>query len=101
MDCKTCKENREYVSRHVHEADLDRLERINKRWFYAWLITFLLLVGCVAGFIYYESQWQVVETTEVSQDVDTGEGNAYVAGVGDVYYGKGQADSQTNEEPQT
>ena len=93
MDCKTCKENRDYISRHVHESDLDRLERINKRWFIAWLITFLLFVGTNAGWIYYESQWQV-EQTEVSQDVNTGEGDAYVAGIGDVYYGESQADSQ-------
>lgn len=96
MDCKTCKENREYVSRHVHEADLDRLERINKRWFYAWLITFLLLVGCVAGFIYYESQWQVVET-QVTQENDSGYNN-YIGNDGDIYNGK--TDYQ-NEEPQT
>lgn len=95
MDCKTCKENREYVSRHVHEADLDRLERINKRWFYAWLITFLLLVGCVAGFIYYESQWQVVET-QVTQENDSGYNN-YIENDGDIYNGK--TDYQ-NEEPQ-
>lgn len=98
MDCKTCKENREYVSRHVHEADLDRLERINKRWFYAWLITFLLLVGCVAGFIYYESQWEVVNTTEVTQENTNGY-NSYIGNDGDIY--NGETNHQNNEKPQT
>ena len=84
MDCKSCKESREFVSRHVHESDLDRLERINKRWFFAWLITFILLVGCVAGFIYYESQWEVVTTTEVTQQNDGGYNN-YIGNDGDIY----------------
>lgn len=74
----------------VHEGEMARMERANKRWFTAWLITFLLLVGCVAGFIWYESQF---EETSVTQDVDTGEGAAYVTGIGDVY-GEGKTDSQ-------
>ena len=94
MDCKTCKEIRDVVSRHVHESDLDRLERINKRWFVAWLITFLLLVGCVAGFIYYESQWEVVSTTEVTQENTDGYNN-YIGNDGDIYNGK--TDYQNNE----
>lgn len=96
MDCKTCKESREFVSRHVHESALDRLERINKRWFVAWLITFLLLVGCVAGFIYYESQWQVVNTVEVTQENDNGYDN-YVGNDGDIY--NGETNYQENKEP--
>ena len=84
MDCKNCREAREVVSRHVHEADLDRLERINKRWFLAWLITFVLLVGCVAGFIWYESQFMDEEWTfEATTD---GGGNAIANGNGEVYY---------------
>lgn len=86
MDCKSCKESREIISRHAHEADLDRMDRVNKRWFAAWLITFVLLVGCVAGFVWYESQWEDV-STEVSQEVDTSSGSAYVIGVGD-YHGE-------------
>ena len=74
----------------VHEAEMTRLERINKRLFAAWLITFVLLVGCVAGFIWYEAQF---EETTVTQDVDTGDGAAYVTGIGDVY-GEGKTNSQ-------
>ena len=66
----------------VHEAEMARMERVNKRWFWAWVITFILLVGCVAGFIWYEAQF--VEES-VWQEVDTGNGAAYVAGIGDKY----------------
>lgn len=60
----------------VHESEMARMERVNKRWFIAWLITFLLLIGCVAGFIWYESQYvdEVTETIETSAE---GGGNAY------------------------
>ena len=92
MDCNACKENCELVSRHTHESDLDRMDRINKRWFIAWLVTFVLLVACVAGFVWYESQWQVVEettTTEVEQDADNG-GNNEFKFVGGDYYGEAE-----------
>lgn len=94
-DCKTCKENRqnvEPVPYIVHESAMARQERNNKRWFIAWLITFILLVGCVAGFVWYENQWEVVET-EITQDIDTGIGDAFVSGTGDVIYGESAADS--------
>ena len=87
MDCNSCKESRDIVSRHVYESALDRMERVNKRWFIAWIITFVLLVGCVAGFIWYESQWEVVEevvTTEVSQNASGDGSNRFVGG---DYYG--------------
>ena len=88
MDCGTCgREGKDFVSRNTHEADLDRLDRINKRWFWAWLITFVLMIGCITGFAIYKSQWETVETREISQEVDTGEGDAYVAG-GDLWYGE-------------
>lgn len=69
----------------VHESEMTRMERVNKRWFIAWLITFLLLVGCVAGFLWYEAQWETVETVtqEVTQESDAGS-NHFVGG---DYYG--------------
>ena len=77
------------------------MERINKRWFVAWLITFLLLVGCVAGFIWYESQWEVVESAtsmEVEQDADGNGSNLFVGG--DYSYGSTESQGNNeNEEP--
>jgi hypothetical protein len=66
----------------VHEAEMARMERTNKRWFIAWLVTFVLLVGCVAGFIWYESQFEdIVITAEQQAD---GDSNNYAVG-GDFY----------------
>ena len=92
-DCNTCREAREMIPRHVHESALDRMERMNKRWFVAWLITFVLLVGCVAGFIWYESQLEVIETyQEVEQEADGNGTNNFIGG---NYYG--EADSQDED----
>lgn len=72
----------------VHEADMERLERSNKRLWVLSILLVLMLVGTNAGWIWYESQFEeVVETTtqEVDQDVDTGDGDTTVIGMGDIY----------------
>lgn len=80
------------IQRYYHEQEVSRLERHNKRWFIAWLITFLLLVCCVAGFIWYEAQFQdEVITVEATQTTEGG-GNNYALG-GDLY---GAAESQSD-----
>lgn len=62
------------------EAEMARAERhIKRQWILA-IILVVLLVGSNALWVYYESQF---ENTEVSQEVDTGEGDATVIGVGD------------------
>lgn len=78
----------------AHEAEMARIERANKRWFVAWLVTFVLFIASWAWFLYYESQWEVVETTEVTQDADGNGNNSYIGG---NYYGK--ADSQDYPPP--
>lgn len=81
------------IQRYYYEADMARMERANKRWFYAWLITFILLVGCVAGFIWYESQFEDVVYTVESQ-TDTG-GTAIANATGEVTFnGAGESNSQ-------
>jgi hypothetical protein len=57
----------------VHEGAMARMERTIKR---LWILVILLavfLVGTNAAWIYYKSQFETVETTEIFQDVDTGE----------------------------
>lgn len=73
------------IQRYYHEDSMARMERANKRWFVAWLITFILLVGCVAGFLWYEAQWETVETVtqDVTQESEAGS-NHFVGG---DYYG--------------
>lgn len=97
MDCKSCKEAREVISRHAHEADLDRMDRVNKRWFWAWMITFILFIMSWAGFLWYESQWEVVESTITQEAVADNGSDIRLVG-GDYYGSEGQANSQ-NEKP--
>lgn len=88
-DCKSCKESRqnvEPVPYIVHESAMARQERVNKRWFLAWLITFVLFIASWAGFLWYESQWEVVET-EITQENDGGYNN-YIGNDGDIYNGE-------------
>ena len=81
----------------VHEAEMARMERVNARLFWAWVVTLILLVGCVAGFIWYEAQF-VEEENTVTQDIDTGNGNLAVTGIGDLYYGESTSNSKNAQE---
>jgi hypothetical protein len=48
------------------------------------------------GWLYWESQFSTTESTEVSQDIDTGNGDAFIAGIGDVVYGESETESNQN-----
>lgn len=86
----------ETVSKYFFESAMTRAEWANRRWFIAWLVTFIVLVSVVAGVVWYESQW-VVEETTVTQDVDTGDGDAIITGIGDVHYGESTTDYDYEE----
>ena len=73
----------------IHEGMMVRQERTIKRMFILCIIIFTALIATNACWIWYEAQW---EDQVVTQDVDTGEGNAVVAGIGDIY-GEDQTDS--------
>ena len=97
MDCKECKNKKENeytvetarkaqpVEYFVHEGMMARMERTQKRIWVLCVIMITLLAASWVGFFVYESQY---EDVSVSQDVDTGEGDAIIAGVGDVHYGE-------------
>jgi uncharacterized protein YpmB len=72
-----------------------RMERSNKRLLV--IIIVLLAIIAVLSFLYVDAITQY-ETYEIDQEVDTGDGDAYVAGVGDVYYGTNPTES---DDPQT
>ena len=78
-------ETMEPVPYLVHESMLARQDLIIKRLWITVILLIVLLVGTNAGWIVYESQF---EDVVVTQDVDTGEGDAVIAGVGDVNYGE-------------
>lgn len=83
-DCKACKEARlkiEPVPYIVHEAALARLERVIRRLWILLIILLLLFVGTNAGWIYYESQFEIVETTTTDIDQFTRDGgNNFIVG---------------------
>ena len=81
----------------VHEAEMARMERVNTRLFWAWIVTLILLAGCVVGFTWYEAQF-VEEENTVTQDIDTGNGNLAVTGIGDLYYGESTSNSKNAQE---
>lgn len=81
----------------VHEGEMARQERTIKRLWILCIIIFLAFVISNAVWIWYESQWEDVTTMqEVEQDVDTGDGDAFVNGIGDLIYGTGKAESEDN-----
>lgn len=75
----------------AHEAEMARQERTIKRLWILLILTIILLVATNGAWIWWESQW---EDVSVTQEVDTGDGSAFVAGVGDVNYGESQTDSK-------
>jgi hypothetical protein len=97
-DCKSCKENRqnvEPVPYIVHESAMARQERNNKR---LWVVVIILIAALIltnAAWIYYESQWEVVETTtqEVEQTTDGDGDNNFVGG---DYYGSAESENDQN-----
>lgn len=62
-----------------HEGDMARMERSNKRLFIVILVLIVALVGSNAAWIYYENQF--TDEISVEQDVDTGDGDAFVNGI--------------------
>ena len=76
------------VPYYVHEGEVARQERHIRRLWILCIIMFIALVGTNAGWIWYECQW---EDQVITQDVDTGFGNAYVTGIGDI-----NGESETN-----
>lgn len=86
-DCNACKEKHkaaEPVPYIVHESDMARQERTIKRLWIALILVIVLLVGSNCAWIYYNSQF---EDVSVEQEVDTGNGDAIVTGVGDINNG--------------
>ncbi len=75
-----------------HEGDMARMERANKRLWIVIIILIVALIGSNAGWLYYENSF---EDVTVEQEVDTGMGDAYVHGVGDIYYGENQTESES------
>lgn len=69
------------VSFAAFESACTRLERTNHRLFIIIVLLLMALIGTNAAWIYYESQWQVVESTTTNQTVtQDGESNRFIGG---------------------
>ena len=76
----------------LYESAMARMERANKRLWIVALILIAVILLTNAGWIIYESQYQVTETSiEADQDGD----GINIVGNGDVMYG---ADSENQDE---
>lgn len=84
----------------AHEADMARMERINRRLWIALLIVILLFTASNAFWIWRESQFEdVITTTEtVTQDTGSGSGDNTFNGdfIGGDYYGETNSNKNSN-----
>lgn len=85
-DCKTCRENRQSVDPVpyiAHESAMARQERTIKKLWIALMVSIVLWAVTVAGIVYYQSQFETVETTvtqDVQQETEAGGTNNFVGG---------------------
>ena len=91
--CNSCKADETTIPYVVYEANEMRHERREKR--YVWLIAILifLLVGTNIGWLIYESQFEVVQDTTITQENENGYNN-YIGNDGDINYGKANDKNQ-------
>lgn len=75
----------------VHESAMARAERNTKALIWVIVLLIVLLVGTNAGWLWYESQFEVVEetTTETTVTQDNASGyNNYIGNDGDIVNGE-------------
>ena len=95
MSCDTCKNKTttpESVPYIVHESAMARAERTVKRLWITILTLIFLFVGSNCAWLWYNSQFEVVETTSIEAEQD-GSGVNIVSG-GDLDYGAESKDNQ-------
>ena len=97
MDCETCKEKRKVIAQTpkdvpyiAHESAVARLERVIKRLWVLALVLIVLLAASNAAWIWWESQYQTIETTITQENADGY--NNYIGNDGDIV--NGNADDQ-------
>ena len=97
MDCETCKEKRKVIAQTpkdvpyiAHESAVARLERVIKRLWVLVLVLIILLAASNAAWIWWESQYQTIETTITQENADGY--NNYIGNDGDIV--NGNADDQ-------
>ena len=97
MDCETCKDKRKVIAQTpkdvpyiAHESAVARLERVIKRLWVLALVLIVLLAASNAAWIWWESQYETIETTITQENADGY--NNYIGNDGDIV--NGNADNQ-------
>lgn len=82
----------------VHEGDMARMERSNRRlWIVILVLIVIVIVSNIAWLCYENSMEDVTTTNEVTQELDTnGGGDAMING--DVSIGKSKENSENNNQ---
>lgn len=86
---------------YLHEGEMFRLERLNKRWFIAFMIVLVMLFVTNTAWIIHEMQYKdEVWTYEIQQDSGEGGTNTYTDNTVRFIGGddNAEADSQNNGE---
>ena len=94
--CSNCNNEKtapEAVPYIVHESAMARAERGAKRLWTVIILLIVLLVGTNGAWLWYESQFETVETVEVTQENADGYNN-YIGNDGDIT--NGETDSKSN-----
>ena len=83
-DCNSCKSKQpDSVPYIVHESAMARAERAAKRLWIVIILLIVLLVGSNCAWLWYNSQFETIETTI---EAEQGDGINIVGG-GDITYG--------------
>lgn len=77
------------------ESVLVRQERTIRRLWILCILLLIALIGTNGAWIYYESQFETVESTTITQDLDADSGDAIIND-GVHLYGESETDSNCN-----
>jgi len=82
---------------YIHEGEMYRVERLNKRWFIAFMIVLFMLFGTNLGWVIYENQFETY-SYEIQQDSGEGGNNNYTGNTVRMVGGNnyGEANDQNN-----
>lgn len=75
---------------YMFDSQGARLERTNKRLFILSII--LIIAFFVSNALWAVYELQMVDEVEIEQEIDTGEGDAFVNGIGDLNYAEGKTE---------
>ena len=80
---------------YIHDAYISMAERTIKRQWVTIILLVLMLFGTNIAWLWYESQFETVTTTTVTQDLKSDSGNAIIND-GVHLYGESNTDSYNN-----